>query len=766
MAFKFWRSCLLSAMAGVLCLPAFAIVPSVLTVPWDPSNPSTAHDTYSGATIVLGATVPNIYKSTDSFTYQWNYGDGTPLGAATPINAGELYCSSECPYNIGSTHTYAGPVGTIWTATVTVADTTTHETGSNSYLVEMQPTSLQHTVNVAIDSGLWFLHTTMWRVNGLVGPNTVAYNAGGWDDSSGSPGCQGTGQDCTSYGGIDATNVEAYEVKGHLENGPATDPYTEDVARGLARMEYFLIPYAISDTTGGSFGNTVGGGPTTGVTKSISYNPANFAVRCSDGSQPTSYGPPATCTAPATPINYNPGATSCTSPPCQIVYDGNSNSQVVYEGNDSGDPGYQLGMFVTAFVATGNPAGKVVGGVTGIQGQTYQNLVQDMSDAIGYCEYYGDNENTNGYDNGGAWQYYCAANPNYTYYYDDNSPSQWNATALISANREFGVPILPVVKDTNQVWMVWSQLPATTPTQIGSPDYGAACGTCATGTYTAYSSSMGAIANGGSLVGAYGYDEWGYEPWGPFADTPSGMVQMAMDQVGRTAAGATDQRWNWSESFMHDNFCNGELFSPDSSYYSYNAEYSPRWNMYGMFSFTKSMLLHDPGGVLTPINFLEDQPSGTNPIDWYGAQASAGAACDGVAQTLVSRQQTDGSWFYYSYEDPQFRFDTAWAVIMLNKTVFVACINNLYGRGTPGNPVKPPRVDLTWSSQTNATSYNILRSPTSGGPYTQVGTSSYTTYADISNSLVNGDTYYYVVQPVNASGSEICQSNEAVVKIP
>ncbi len=762
---KFWRSCLLLGLAGLACLPALAVQPTVLTVPFDPTNPTTPHDTYSGATVVLGATVPNIYGSSDSYSYQWSYGDGSALGPVTSINATELNCASGgCPYNIGATHTYAGAVGTIWTATVTVTDSTSGATGSNSYLVEMQPTTLTHTVNVAIDSGLWYLHTTMWRSN--TPGNGETYNTGGWDDSSGSPGCQGTGEDCTSYGGIDATNVEAYEVKGHLENGPSTDPYTDDVARGLARAEYFLLPFAINDSTGASFGNTETGAQS-GITKSITYNPANFAVRCSDGTQPTSYGPPAVCDGSATAINYNPSATSCTSPPCQIVYDGNSNGQVVYEGNDSGDPGYQLGMFVTAFVATNNPAGTAVGGAAGVQGETYQNLVQDMIDAIGYCEYYGDAENSSGYHNGGAWEYYCSANPNYTYNYDDNSPSQWNATAMISANRGFSIPILPIVSDTNQVWTVWSQLPMTTScnagscetgstTQLGSPYYTG-------GTFTAYDSSFGVIANGGSLVGAYGYDEWGYEPWGPFADTPSGMVQLAMDKVGRTASGSSDQRWNQSESFIHDNFCNGELFSPETSYYTYNAEYSPRYYMYGMFSLTKSMLLHDPAGVLTPITYLSDEPSGNNGIDWYGAQASAGAACDGVAQTLVSRQQTDGSWFYYSYEDPQWRFDTAWAVIMLNKTVFVACINNLYGRGTPG---KPPRVDLTWSSQTNAVSYNVLRGTVSGGPYTQVGNTTYTTFIDTTAGLANGGTYYYVVQPVNSAGSEICQSNEAAVTIP
>jgi hypothetical protein len=734
------RIWVLFALAAIVSVPAMATTPIVYTVPWDPSSPSTPHDTYAGATVSMGATVPNIYLSPDSYTYQWNYGDGTPLGPVTALPTGSLY-SSPGPYNIGTTHVYAGAVGTIWTATVTVTDTISGAVGSNSYLVEMQQNTLTHTVNVAIDKGLWFLHASMWRTN--TPANSEPVNWGGWDDEFGSPGCVAA-ENCFPAGGLDATNVQAFEVKGHLETGSPTDPYTDDVARGLARMEYFLIPEAVNDVTGASFQ----------ATKDINYNPAVMAVRCSDGTQPTSYGPPPVCGGGATPISYNPGATSCTSPPCQIVYDLNSNGQMIYEGNDYGDPGYQMGMFVDAFVASGNPAGTAKAGPAGVLGESYLNVVTDIIDAIGYCESAINDTNSNGADSGGAWQYYCAGNSQYYYAYNDNSPSQWNAIGMIGASRAFGVNVLPIVKDTNQVWTIWSQEVPVQATTLS----GGSAGLQFTPPYK--------LANSDSLVGAYGYSEWGYEPWGPFADTPSGMVQLAMDDIGRTASGAADQRWNLAESFYHDNFCNGEGLSPNSTYYSDDAGVAPRWYMYGLFSFTKAMLEHDPGGVLTPLNFLEDEPSGTNPIDWYGAQLSAGAPCDGVAQTLVSRQQADGSWYYYSYYPYQFYFDTAWAVIMLNKTVFVQCISNLAGRGTPGSGAISPTVNLTWSAQTNAVSYNVLRSTTTGGPYSLVGNTTFTAFSDRTAGLVNGNAYYFVVQPVNASNTDICQSNEAAIKIP
>jgi hypothetical protein len=280
----------------------------------------------------------------------------------------------------------------------------------------------------------------------------------------------------------------------------------------------------------------------------------------------------------------------------------------------------------------------------------------------------------------------------------------------------------------------------------------------------------------GSYYGGFGYRGWiDYSnAWGPFADTPSGLVQMSMDDVGRTkntvfGDGTTDpdQRWNYAESWYADNFCNSTSSGP---------YYAPRAYTYGMFSFTKSMLLHDPKGVLTPIQYLRtltpnvftgDPNDPTNTIDWYAALSPANGgtdACDGVAQTLVSYQSPDGHWYGNDYSSGQYPFETAWSIIMLRKTVFVSCISNLYGRGTPGARGIQPRIDLTWGAQTNATSYNVLIGTASGGPYTQIGNTVSTAFSD-RTGLANGGTYYFVVQPLQG-GTEICQSNERKVTIP
>ena len=60
-------------------------------------------------------------------------------------------------------------------------------------------------------------------------------------------------------------------------------------------------------------------------------------------------------------------------------------------------------------------------------------------------------------------------------------------------------------------------------------------------------------------------------------------------------------------------------------------------------------------------------------------------------------------------------------------------------------------VTLQWTSSAGATSYNVKRSTTSGGPYAAIAAGvTETTYTDTSG--VTGTTYYYVVSAVNAAG--------------
>jgi Glycoside hydrolase family 44/Fibronectin type III domain len=68
------------------------------------------------------------------------------------------------------------------------------------------------------------------------------------------------------------------------------------------------------------------------------------------------------------------------------------------------------------------------------------------------------------------------------------------------------------------------------------------------------------------------------------------------------------------------------------------------------------------------------------------------------------------------------------------------------------------QVSLGWTASSGATSYHVKRSNTSGGTYTQVGTSSAASFTD--TGLTNGSTYYYVVSALNGAG-ESADSNQA-----
>jgi cellulose 1,4-beta-cellobiosidase len=72
------------------------------------------------------------------------------------------------------------------------------------------------------------------------------------------------------------------------------------------------------------------------------------------------------------------------------------------------------------------------------------------------------------------------------------------------------------------------------------------------------------------------------------------------------------------------------------------------------------------------------------------------------------------------------------------------------------------KITLNWNASSGATSYNVKRSLTSGGPYTTIATGvTATTYTN--TGLTSGVTYYYVVTAVNSAG-ESPNSNQASAK--
>ena len=83
----------------------------------------------------------------------------------------------------------------------------------------------------------------------------------------------------------------------------------------------------------------------------------------------------------------------------------------------------------------------------------------------------------------------------------------------------------------------------------------------------------------------------------------------------------------------------------------------------------------------------------------------------------------------------------------------------------PTNLLATPRnqfFGLTWTVSARATSYQVKRSLTNGGPYTVIGNPTAASYDDL--TVVNGTPYYYVVSAINDAG-ESTNSNQ-VTGIP
>ena len=77
-------------------------------------------------------------------------------------------------------------------------------------------------------------------------------------------------------------------------------------------------------------------------------------------------------------------------------------------------------------------------------------------------------------------------------------------------------------------------------------------------------------------------------------------------------------------------------------------------------------------------------------------------------------------------------------------------------------------VELSWTASTssNVLGYNLFRSTTSGGPYTQINpvVIAGTTYQD--TSVAAGKTYYYVTTTVSGSGKQSAYSAQTSAAIP
>jgi PKD domain. len=275
---------------------------------------------------------------------------------------------------------------------------------------------------------------------------------------------------------------------------------------------------------------------------------------------------------------------------------------------------YQHGSYIDAIVASGTKTTVTTTGPVNVIGRTYEVIVQDMADAVSHGQY---NHPTAA--DGGGWNYYWHP----TRAGGDNSICQWAAIGIIPAVRNGWAQIAPFVTALNPTWLVYTQ------------------------------------TTSGASTGAFGYSRRDYFPWGRWAVTPSGMVQMVMDGIGRGDLGSPPvgfPSWDNSEKLVRDNFESTSTSAATNikSYY------------YGLFSFVKAMRLHVP-----PITMLRDYTASLPDIDWYNHPSY------GVARNLVNDQNKSGGashgyWPGRNYSGGQNPFSTPWAILMLGQSLFEA----------------------------------------------------------------------------------------------
>ena len=163
----------------------------------------------------------------------------------------------------------------------------------------------------------------------------------------------------------------------------------------------------------------------------------------------------------------------------------------------------------------------------------------------------------------------------------------------------------------------------------------------------------------------------------------------------------------------------------------------------------------------TPTNLVATAGNAQVGLSW---SASSGATSYNVKRATTSGgpYTTIASPTTTSYTDTGVTNGTTYYYVVSAVNTAGESANSSQVSATPQPPVAPPpptnlvatagneQVGLSWSASTGATSYNVKRATTSGGPYTTIASPTTTSYTD--TGVTNGTTYYYVVSAVNTAG--------------
>jgi fibronectin type 3 domain-containing protein len=170
-------------------------------------------------------------------------------------------------------------------------------------------------------------------------------------------------------------------------------------------------------------------------------------------------------------------------------------------------------------------------------------------------------------------------------------------------------------------------------------------------------------------------------------------------------------------------------------------------------------------------------PTGLTAKAGNGSVSLAWTASSGAASYDVKRGTTSGGPYDTiatgvadtTYPDTTVTNGTTYFYVVTAVNALGESASSNQASATPSAPPAAPTgltatpsnhtVTLRWNASSGASTYNVKRGTTSGGPYTTIATG-VTGTSYVSRGLSNGTTYYFVVTAVNAGG-ESPSSNQA-----
>ncbi len=184
-----------------------------------------------------------------------------------------------------------------------------------------------------------------------------------------------------------------------------------------------------------------------------------------------------------------------------------------------------------------------------------------------------------------------------------------------------------------------------------------------------------------------------------------------------------------------------------------------------------------PNGITlaaVPSNLVATAGNAAVTLTWTASGGAAGynvkrATTNGGPYTQLAAPTSAG------YTDSAVTNGTGYYYVVSALNAAGESANSAQASATPAVPTAPvaptnlaatpgsTQISLTWSASSGATSYHVKRATTSGGPYTQVGAPTSTSYTD--TGLTNDHTYFYVVSAVNSIGESPNSSQVSAVPV-